>query len=831
MTDLLRLLAQNAPLLLAGTTVLLAVGCGAMLLVRSPVHRQRISELTIVGVLGWCLLALVPLPRLLPEQAWGAKLSATKTSEIVAGILKVETADESSVFMPAPLSEIPQSGLVLLPEVQDPQVRFPEAASTELPPDTDSQIAVESNLPATTSLLPSPSEEIARQATSSPLPVSSPTSPIWQLDLTKLLGLVTGAYLAGASLCLLWILAGYLLLWRIHRESNTPPDWLIRHFRLLARQSGIPQPRLIVSQLCTRPITWGVLWPVIVLPQSLCRPENKSQLTTILLHELGHIAQQDAQGNLLFCAALPLLYAHPLYWWLRRESQLAAELVADDWAAWQTGKETYVEELVALAKCTGKSSLPLVGVTGLFSSPSQFYRRMHMLLAREKPLSTRTSLPWRLASLSALAGAVALAASLAGVRPAIGQAPPATEPPAVAPATPPAVDPTTPPAVTPPVLPTADPPAFVPGAAPPAADPGPTTPRLPTATEPFPPPPVGVFAAPPATPAPAGVPMAVPPPAAGAENVPGPAAGTAPPTPANTPEEAALLKEIQQLRDKLEALEKVRRPAAAGGWDAPTSRWTPAGVQAINLKGKTVQLTRVDEQGVTWSEVWSTDDKGQPSKLITKSAKSGKLPPTAAAPSPDNKTIVREEDGTQRVIIVDAATGKTIEERVTNKRFPTPVLKPGAANATPPGKRRSVEYPVPAEYTPQPANVPTFTKGEQQLDLVSLATSYADAVSVLEAAEVKMAEIAKLKDSNVISSSDISSAKLALSAAKRKEHLLRSIAEVATASAAQEYERTAQLHKNGVSTVSAAAEAQARLDILKQILGTRGAENPSPPKP
>ena len=55
-------------------------------------------------------------------------------------------------------------------------------------------------------------------------------------------------------------------------------------------------------------------------------------------------------GNLLFELAFPLLFFHPLYWWLRAEVRMAAELVADDWAAGQTGKEVYVAELVALAR-------------------------------------------------------------------------------------------------------------------------------------------------------------------------------------------------------------------------------------------------------------------------------------------------------------------------------------------------------------------------------------------------------------------------------------------------------------------------------------------------
>jgi len=123
----------------------------------------------------------------------------------------------------------------------------------------------------------------------------------------------------------------------------------------------------------------------------------------------------------------------------------------------------------------------------------------------------------------------------------------------------------------------------------------------------------------------------------------------------------------------------------------------------------------------------------------------------------------------------------------------------------------------------QPAGVPQYGKGSQQLDLVSLATSYADAASALEAAEVKMSEIGKLSDSKAISHQEVVGAKLALSAAQRKERLLRSIVEVATESAAQDLDRLSKAGA-GADNSAAAADAKTRLTILKAILGTKSAE-------
>jgi hypothetical protein len=324
--------------------------------------------------------------------------------------------------------------------------------------------------------------------------------------------------------------------------------------------------------------------------------------------------------------------------------------------------------------------------------------------------------------------------------------------------------------------------------------------------------------------------------------VPAPPTGVVPPTPATDPAEATLLREIQDLKEKLRALELKRRPEGAGAWST-------TGIKAVNVKGGTVELHRVDEQGRSWSEVWATDEKGQPNKIISKSLHR-KQPPVIAA---DGKTVVREEvekDGSLRTIILDAATGKIIAENHTGRAFKpqqetTDVVPPDSKPGKPIVERRvpSVEYPIPVvgkgprtvvttpspymPVMPQPAGVPNVAQADRQLDLVSLATSYADAVSVLEAAEAKMADIGKLSDSMAISQYEVVSAKLALSAAKRKEQLLRSIAEVATDSAARNFER---ISKSGSTTDAAAAEAQSRLDILKQILNTRHTDA-TPTKP
>jgi hypothetical protein len=147
-------------------------------------------------------------------------------------------------------------------------------------------------------------------------------------------------------------------------------------------------------------------------------------LRQVVRHEVSHVLQGDGWGNLLFCLALPVLYFHPCYWWLRRWAETARELVADDWAARADGKEAYATALVALARSRvdgGPRAGVWVGGIGMFRRRSAFYRRMRMLLQRSEPLATGCSKTWRgmvgLAGLAIVAGAVAVV----GVRPARAQ--------------------------------------------------------------------------------------------------------------------------------------------------------------------------------------------------------------------------------------------------------------------------------------------------------------------------------------------------------------------------------------------------------------------------
>src|SRR3989442_263311 len=63
MSGLNAYLAEHGVMLLSGVTALLVTGVFGTAIVRSPLHRQRICELTVLATVMWIVLACVPLPR------------------------------------------------------------------------------------------------------------------------------------------------------------------------------------------------------------------------------------------------------------------------------------------------------------------------------------------------------------------------------------------------------------------------------------------------------------------------------------------------------------------------------------------------------------------------------------------------------------------------------------------------------------------------------------------------------------------------------------------------------------------------------------------------
>lgn len=702
MNDAVRLLALHGPLLVAGVTMLLTLGCLFMAVTSSPAHRRTVGELTIVAALAWAGLAWAPLPRLLSFPRYSsAPLSELPADHRVDEVDDAEKQD-AAFLQPNPLEVEPirekhaaasrwGAAVVKKANLDEPLVVDKRADVAGKPAEHQDDATAENAL----------DNQVVAEIES-----LAPIATVWRATLPheerarfELGDLLVMAYLVGVAACGVWLVLGHVLLARLYWTSHRPELWLGGLFESLAIQQP-RRPRLVTSRTCSRPLSWGLWRPVIVLPQTLCRPGNEAQLKTVLLHELGHVAHGDAAGNLLLNLAFPLLYAHPLYWWLRRAVRMAGELLADDWAAQQTGKESYVEQLVALAKST-RGRVPLVPATSVLSCRSEFYRRMAMLLARPYPLATTTK-SVRAKYLTALATIVAVATFGAGVHTA-----PAQEGDEKAPS--PAIE--------------------VPAAAEEAAvaDPLGGSAQKEQLSE------------------------AVKPP-------PGSATYFERSLGHMDEERASLEAEIKKLQDRLQALEARRGERVLQEGSTPPSRTGERQVE------KLIQ----DREGRLWL-----------------------------------KKYVRRADGKERLIASELVRDDEPQAKSDHGLSGRVERRPRLETAPRGGGEDQAKW-----------------AGGKQLDLIGLATSYADAVTEVEVAEAELAPMldANAKVRGAVGSLELNIAQAKLSGAKRKERLLRQIAEAATAHARQEAEIASSLYKTGHIHHAAAMEAESRLETLERIL-------------
>ncbi len=357
MKPLLDFLVDHGPMLVLGTSLLLLLASVLVFIHRQPIHRQRIAESSMLLCIVFLVLACIPLPRFALETKKPAPAGALP-------LYRPQPGDEviaAEVFKVRKEAEMPELG-----------TGVPGAPGLPLPPRSTTE-------------------------TRTPQALRRNWGVMW-----------AGVYASGVGVCVFYSVLGHVLLCRLLRRSRTVD---------IAADSRV---RVRIGDDYDRPISFGLLWPTILLPARFNELDRVKQ-QHILRHELAHISQRDALGHFLFNLLFPILYFHPLYWLLRGKTNFARELIADDLAAAISSRESYVADLLALAKeRLGRAALATHAL-GLFQSKTDLYRRMNMLMQSNGPLARRCSIYWRLGYSTLLVIVLVLASGTFGLRRAQAQ--------------------------------------------------------------------------------------------------------------------------------------------------------------------------------------------------------------------------------------------------------------------------------------------------------------------------------------------------------------------------------------------------------------------------
>ena len=145
----------------------------------------------------------------------------------------------------------------------------------------------------------------------------------------------------------------------------------------LAREAGIPAPRLLRGPEDLMPMAWGVLRPTIALPAAFAG-WHPGRVRAVLRHEIAHLRRRDPLSQWLADVVCALHWYNPFAWHAAGRLRAERELACDDEAiADATRPSDYAAELVGVARTM---RAPAAGPALPMARPSQLSARVQALL-------------------------------------------------------------------------------------------------------------------------------------------------------------------------------------------------------------------------------------------------------------------------------------------------------------------------------------------------------------------------------------------------------------------------------------------------------------------
>ena len=256
-----------------------------------------------------------------------------------------------------------------------------------------------------------PTAPLTAPGTAAPIEIQ----PAPAVTLPSISTIVQTTFLSGMLAVAAWLAWGgvqTLLLCR--RAAPTP-----RALRTVLADVADPAdaPRLLVSRKLRTAVALGVLRPKILLSAQLLERLDDADVRAILVHEWGHIRNQDLRLLAISRWLLLLLFPHPLFWYVRMKMRDDQETLADAVVVNTIDRRTYAEQLLDWARAgLDRPGAGLARAIGIWERPSQLSRRIVKLLDDEYTIPTQCSGAWRRALTGALL-ALAVLLSVFTLRP------------------------------------------------------------------------------------------------------------------------------------------------------------------------------------------------------------------------------------------------------------------------------------------------------------------------------------------------------------------------------------------------------------------------------
>ena len=213
-----------------------------------------------------------------------------------------------------------------------------------------------------------------------PMPSLPPTPAAdepwnWKLVLLSI-------HLSGMALVVGWLAVQWLRLRQLQRSAHEALDEQIHgRFAFLSKQLGMRRSvRLLIGSNDTVPCSFGLLRPVVVVPETLVS-ELSEDLDRVLAHELAHHRRGDLWINAVQLGLFIVWWFNPLYWLLHRSLRAVREDCCDDLllATGIASPGDYCDTILRVAS-NQKSTGPLAIASSMADYPHPLEKRFRRIM-------------------------------------------------------------------------------------------------------------------------------------------------------------------------------------------------------------------------------------------------------------------------------------------------------------------------------------------------------------------------------------------------------------------------------------------------------------------
>ena len=123
---------------------------------------------------------------------------------------------------------------------------------------------------------------------------------------------------------------------------------------------------VVISRQLLEPGIFGIVRPVLLLPESIGERLSTQQLDTIIAHEMCHVRRRDNLTAAIHMVVEAIFWFHPAAWWIKARLLEERERACDE-AVLQSGNEAelYAESILNVCKFYVESPLACMsGITG-----------------------------------------------------------------------------------------------------------------------------------------------------------------------------------------------------------------------------------------------------------------------------------------------------------------------------------------------------------------------------------------------------------------------------------------------------------------------------------